>query len=368
MDHGIGTVLLLSKDPRMTRVLAEALLRDCRFESVRDRENLFERIGGLRPDVVILDAEGAASDLLSVFRRCLDCAQVVLLTDSRASRIEALNMGAVDSFPREVDVELFRAKMTKLLHSELLKKHLDQSARRSKEKIAELEHAIQMIAHDLKSPVVAIEGFVRLLERRYSDDRSDPKRDEILQNLAKASRSIQELLWQFYQLLVSENVEMQWDRMSLTGVVQEVVSQHTHLMERKKIEVSLDSDDPTAHVVGDRRRVSQILDNLIVNAAKHMGRPAQARIRIRLKCKSDSVTTSISDNGVGIPKEYRDKIFTRFFRVPRKGRGGGTGLGLAIAKTIVEKHGGRIWYEAGRGRGATFCFTLPRSIPREVVS
>ena len=367
MEHATGTVLLLSRDARLAGALSGALSQACRFENVCDVTNLFGRIEELSPEVVILDADGIASDLLSVVGRCIDTAQVLFVTDDEVGRLEAVKAGAADSFSREIDSELLREKVTRLLHNELIKKSLDRSIRHSKEKIAELEHAIQMIAHDLKSPAVAIEGFVRLLKRRYSPDRPDPKRDEILENLEKASKSIQELLWLFYQLLVSENVEIQWDRLSLTRVVHEVLDQHRHRLEKKNIEVCLDFDDPTAHVMGDRRRVSQVLDNLIVNALKHMGRPVQAQIRIQLRCGSDFVTASISDNGVGVPNEYRDKVFARFFRVPRGGGSGGTGLGLAIAKTIVERHGGSIWCEQGAERGATFCFTLPRTVPTEIV-
>jgi signal transduction histidine kinase len=363
MQEDTGKALLFSRDSPLGQKLSQALLPTRLVITSCDREALLGRVEELSPHAVILDVDAGGLDLFSALHDHFPAVPVVLLNGHEQSRIDAVKGGAAESLPRDVDIELLAVKVGRLVTCELVRKRLERTVQRSKEKIAELEHAIQMVAHDLKSPVVAIEGFVRLLEKRYSQDRVDARRDEILQNLAKASKSVQELLWDFYQLLVSEKVEMQWARIPLTRLVQEVVDQHSHVIEEKKIAVRLDSDDPVAEVMGDRHRVSQVLDNLIVNAVNHMGRRSSGQIRIRLESGPDFTTTSVSDNGVGIPHEYRDKVFARFFRLPRRGRAGGTGLGLAIARTIVEKHGGKIWCESARGGGATFSFTLPRSRP-----
>jgi len=84
-------------------------------------------------------------------------------------------------------------------------------------------------------------------------------------------------------------------------------------------------------------------------------------IRIQVRGDQDHVVSKVSDNGVGIPAQYLDKIFDRFFRGSRSGVQGGTGLGLSIAKKIIESHGGRIWVESEEGKGATFVFVLPNS-------
>ncbi len=98
----------------------------------------------------------------------------------------------------------------------------------------------------------------------------------------------------------------------------------------------------------------------MINSVRHMGEKDHPMIRIQVLNDQDFVVTRVTDNGVGIPAQYLDKIFDRFFRVSRSGIQGGTGLGLSIAKKIVESHGGRIWVESEEGKGASFIFKLPR--------
>jgi len=121
-------------------------------------------------------------------------------------------------------------------------------------------------------------------------------------------------------------------------------------------------------VYADERRVRQVIDNILGNAIRHMGERLEPSIRIQVSENDGFVLTRISDNGIGIPEEYRHRIFDRFFRVPKPQPSGGTGLGLAIARKIIEKHGGRIWVESEEGQGATFLFTLPKCNPLECVS
>ncbi|WP_079505993.1 cell wall metabolism sensor histidine kinase WalK [Mesobacillus jeotgali] len=109
----------------------------------------------------------------------------------------------------------------------------------------------------------------------------------------------------------------------------------------------------------DEDKITQVLDNIISNAMKYS--PEGGTITFRVKELDDKIIASISDEGVGIPKDNLDKIFDRFYRVDkaRTRKLGGTGLGLAIAKEMVNAHGGRIWAESVEGKGTTVQFTLP---------
>ena len=109
----------------------------------------------------------------------------------------------------------------------------------------------------------------------------------------------------------------------------------------------------------DEDKITQVLDNIISNAMKYS--PEGGTITFRVKELDDQIVASISDEGVGIPKDNLDKIFDRFYRVDkaRTRKLGGTGLGLAIAKEMVNAHGGRIWAESVEGKGTTVQFTLP---------
>jgi len=117
--------------------------------------------------------------------------------------------------------------------------------------------------------------------------------------------------------------------------------------------------DHAAFVEGDADKLTQVLDNIISNAMKYS--PQGGKITFKVEEKEDHIVVSVSDQGMGIPKENLQQIFERFYRVDkaRTRKLGGTGLGLAIAKEMVEAHGGKIWAESVEGKGTTVSFTLP---------
>jgi signal transduction histidine kinase len=111
-------------------------------------------------------------------------------------------------------------------------------------------------------------------------------------------------------------------------------------------------------VRGDRPRLVEVLQNLIDNAAKFMGDQPAPQIEIGLRNEREGQVFFVRDNGIGIESGHREKVFGLFDKL--NPQTDGTGVGLALARRIVEVHGGRIWVESeGRGRGSTFCFTLP---------
>ena len=117
----------------------------------------------------------------------------------------------------------------------------------------------------------------------------------------------------------------------------------------------------------DRRRIVEVLQNLLDNAAKFMGDQAEPRIEVGVETNRDEPVFFVRDNGIGIEPEYQEKVFGLFERLDQKIEG--TGVGLTLAKRIIEVHNGRLWVEsAGKGQGATFYFTLPmlETIPQDM--
>jgi histidine kinase len=124
------------------------------------------------------------------------------------------------------------------------------------------------------------------------------------------------------------------------------------------LETSLPADLP--RVLADEDRLNQVLLNLVGNALQYT--PSGGRVKISTKNSEKEVLISVIDNGIGIPEDQLQNIFTRFYRVDksRSRAGGGTGVGLTISKHLVEAHGGRIWVESeGSQKGSVFTFTLP---------
>jgi two-component system sensor histidine kinase KdpD len=103
--------------------------------------------------------------------------------------------------------------------------------------------------------------------------------------------------------------------------------------------------------------IEQLLVNLLENAAKYT--PKGSPIEISGHHEQNEVVVEVADRGPGVPKELLEKIFEKFFRLPREGEAGGAGLGLAICRAIVQAHGGRIWAENRPDEGAVFRFALP---------
>ena len=109
----------------------------------------------------------------------------------------------------------------------------------------------------------------------------------------------------------------------------------------------------------DRRRIRQVLDNLLQNSIKYSDKGTEVTVRARVG--DGQVEVSVEDHGRGIPESEWDRVFDRMYRIEQRltDDPGGIGLGLALCKALVEAHGGRIWVRSEMGKGSTFYFTLP---------
>jgi two-component system phosphate regulon sensor histidine kinase PhoR len=127
----------------------------------------------------------------------------------------------------------------------------------------------------------------------------------------------------------------------------------------KDLSLSVKLAEKIPDIAGDRRRLTEVLQNLLDNAIQYT--PAGGQITVSASVADSAVVFTVSDTGIGIPQAEQPRIFERFYRVDvaRSRQVGGTGLGLAIAKHLVEGHGGRIWVESEIGHGSQFHFSVP---------
>ena len=223
-------------------------------------------------------------------------------------------------------------------------------------KNTELERFVYTVSHDLKSPLVTIVGFLGYLENDFEKGDMDSLRKDV-ERIYGAAFKMQALLKDLLELSRIGRIMNQVEEISMNSLVEEAIELTEGRLHERGIQVYV---EPGLHrVYGDRKRLVEVLQNLIDNAAKYMGSQLLPAINIgQAGFENEKPVFYVRDNGIGIAPEYYEQIFGLFNKLDPTVEG--TGVGLALVKRIVEFHGGRIWVESEAGNGATFYFTLPQ--------
>jgi signal transduction histidine kinase len=225
------------------------------------------------------------------------------------------------------------------------------------QKNEELETCVRSVSHDLRSPLVSLLGFSRLLRDDYREV-LDETGNHFLDRIERAGRHMEQLLHDMLELSRIEATPHSRVHVNPTPILQQLFSELKKQLDEKNIELHLPEDPPT--VLFDRTRLYQLLSNLIGNAVAHMGEGPTRRIDVEIETLSDGWQISVGDTGPGIATEDHDRIFEAFQTAGSPdGSEKKSGLGLAIVKKIVEAHSGRVWVESEPDAGARFCVWLP---------
>jgi signal transduction histidine kinase len=223
---------------------------------------------------------------------------------------------------------------------------------------------INAVTHELKTPIASIRLYLETLKTREVDEARRREFYDVM--LADSDR----LLRTVDQVLQAGQLGVQRSRTAKTKVdLRELLTDCVALARtRYKLSdgaidlVDLSNGDGTAFVLGDPDELRAVVLNLIDNAIKYSDKEIKVRVQLD-NYKPNTAMIYVEDNGIGIPSEQLKRIFKRFHRAPGKlvGRVKGTGLGLFIVRSIVKKHGGRVYAEsAGEGSGSTFTISLPK--------
>jgi PAS domain S-box-containing protein len=219
----------------------------------------------------------------------------------------------------------------------------------------ELERFTYTVSHDLKSPLITIKGFLGFLEQDAASGNIVRLKSDV-RRIADATDKMQLLLNDLLELSRIGRVLNPNQQIDFEELVRETVELLYGRLHEKEIRVRIQGNLPSVH--GDRQRLSEVLQNLIDNAAKFMGDQPKPRIEIGQNGQQDNMPIFfVRDNGIGIDLTHLDRIFGLFNKLDMASDG--TGIGLTLVKRIVEVHGGRIWVESEIGIGSTFFFTLP---------
>ena len=222
-----------------------------------------------------------------------------------------------------------------------------------------MERFTYTVSHDLKSPLITIQGFLGLLEKdAIAGNIAQMQRD--ITYIQAAATTMQRLLNELLELSRIGRVVNPLTEVSLSDLAQEAVTLVSGQITTRGVQVHIAPDLPV--VVGDRPRLPAVLQNLLDNAVKFMGAQPQPCINFGVRRDAAETVCYVRDNGRGIAPCYHEQVFGLFERLD--GASDGTGIGLTLVKRIIEVHGGRIWVEsAGEGHGSTFCFTMPCPSP-----
>lgn len=236
-----------------------------------------------------------------------------------------------------------------------LEEKLKEHAKQLEEKSREVESFLYAISHDLKSPIISVQGYASALLDEYGG-KFDKEAEFYLERIKKNMDLMDDLINDLLELSRVGRVTQPFVEVDLGSLLDDLAQEYSH---KYKVRIKVDAL-PTIRC--ERNRIVQVFSNLIDNAAKYMGEQGAPLIEVGSEDLGAESRFYVKDNGVGIPAEYIGDVFKPFQRVPHEETGSvnGTGLGLTIVKKIIEHHKGRVWVESMVGGGTTFYFTLPK--------
>jgi PAS domain S-box-containing protein len=218
----------------------------------------------------------------------------------------------------------------------------------------ELETFSYSVAHDLRTPLRAIDGFSQALTEDYGD-RLDAEGRRYLVRVRQSAQRMAELIDDLLTLSRVTRSELRRDRVDLSALARTVLATLQRLEPERRVEVVI---APGLVIDADPHLAAIALDNLLGNAWKFTAKRSDARIELGQTICDGVAVCYVRDNGAGFDMAYRDKLFGVFQRLHPETEFPGTGIGLATVARIAQRHRGRVWAEGAPGEGATFYFTL----------
>lgn len=223
------------------------------------------------------------------------------------------------------------------------------------ERNAELAQFAYTVSHELKTPVVTIKGFIGSASHDIKN-RNFERAEKDLERVSTAADKMQKTISDLLELSRIGRMLNEPVNVSFADIVKDALELVHGQIEKYNVTVQSRPNLPTVH--GDRERLTEVLQNLLDNAAKYMGDQPSPLIEIGQHGEEEGqLVFFVRDNGIGIVPRYHERIFGLFNKLDARSEG--TGVGLALVKRIIEFHGGRIWVESELGKGSTFYFTLP---------
>ncbi len=218
----------------------------------------------------------------------------------------------------------------------------------------ELEAFSYSVSHDLRQPLRALDGFSWAVIEGYAD-KLDEQGKDYLDRVRKASQHMSELINDLLKLSRIARADIHFQNVNVSEIAQSIMEELKNTQPERKAEFMI---SPGIIVKGDKSLLTIALQNLLGNAWKFTSKCPQARIEFGVILQNGEKVFFVRDNGIGFNMQYSDKLFQPFQRLHSGKEYEGTGIGLATAQRIIRRHGGIIWADSEKGKGATFYFKL----------
>lgn len=364
-------ILVVDDDPRNRRLLEEYLIAagyDVRVAV--DGRTALAAASERPPDLVLLDVMMPDLSGLEVCRQLKNdprtrLCQVVLVTalDGAPHRVQGLDTGADDYISKPVRREEFMAKVRSMLRSRRLLAELEQAREALALRNAKLEELeglketlTQTLVHDLKNPLAAVLGNLELMER---------KADESILHLVRRSKAA---AWRMHQMILNlldvgqleeGKLLLHPETVDAGSLARKACQEMEGGAGQRGVQLEIVADEAPAVLKGDVAVLRRVLDNLLSNAIEHS--PQGGIVRVAVTLCDEGIEISVSDQGPGVPPEFRERIFEKFQRLENRKSvpGANRGLGLTFCRLAVEAHGGTIWVDDAPSGGALFRTVLP---------
>lgn len=314
-------------------------------------EEALNRINNHPYDIYLLDynlGQYSGLDFIKMLPSSCTYAPVIMLTGERnhSRDMAAMEAGAMDYL---VKGEFDAYQLERSIRYALMQKEIERNK----------DEFLATVNHELRTPVTSINGSLMMLLHGYEDQLTDEVRtmvDVAVRNCERLIRIVNDLLEA--QQLQAGKMEILRAPLEISDIIKQAVDTNYGYAHNHNVSLVIAPDSESGfQIEGDKDRLLQVMANLISNAIKFT--PKGGVVTVRAIQQNNTVRFEVTDQGPGIPEEFRPMIFGRFAQASKYGIEGTSGLGLNIAQSLVELHGGKIGFETETGVGSTFYFTLP---------
>ncbi len=332
-------------------------------------------------DCIVLDYRLPGADGLAVFEALRGSEHagplppVIMMTGqgSEAVAVEAMRSGVADYLPKDgLTAKALQRAITNAVEKWRLRLTLKEKNQRLatanaelKQRAAELRRVYHAVSHELRTPLTAVREFIALVLDGIPEPLISAENkiflEHALDGCDQMSAQVNDLV--DATRLEMRKLELKLEAVRLERIVEFALASIREIAKAKRLELVTDIAPDLPAVAADPVRCTQILGNLLGNAAKFTDAGGAISVRVRLSARlPDRIEIAVADTGCGIAPEHQRQIFERLYQIPRAGDellSSGLGLGLSIARELVELHGGELSVESRVGVGSTFRFSIP---------